>query len=642
MAPSEPSPAASRYQIGDLLLDTARQSVSRNGAELPLPRLSYELLVALVRAHPRMLSNEELLTSVWTPVVVNSETVSQRVKLLRHALGDEVQSPRYIERVRGRGYRLAATVSLVSPQEPAQASTQSAAESQVPTSPRPRRKTPRLLLLATAAAAVLLVGGFAFWYWRMMHSSAGPTPPLSAVAALAGRAGPRDPKSIAVLPFLDLSEKKDEGFFADGMTEEITSLLSQVADLRVSARTSAFYFKDRSMPIGQIGNALGAANVLEGSIRKDGGLVRVTVQLIRTDTGYHVWSASYDRRPDDLFGTQTEIAKTVVSHLQASLNEESSPRDPLSSNLRARNLYLTATVGLRTATRAGLHEARTKLQAAVAEDPQFAQAWALLALAHLLTTTYDDVPASVVRPLVVQAAERALAIDPTLADAHAVKAQLLSADWDIRGALTEAHRALDTDPNHVGALQMVAQLEEQCGHYEESIRLARELVRRDPLNPLSYETLAQTLWFAGEDQEAIETDQTALMLNPGAAYYHFELAVIQLTAGDAQAALHSVDEGGDEEERAILRPVMLDALGRHAEAEEQQRIAEKKFGGPACHDLAIFYARRGDAEHAMPLLEQCYRDHSFYLPLLKGDPLFRNLRPDPRFQDMIRRFDIPQ
>jgi len=465
---------------------------------------------------------------------------------------------------------------------------------------------------------------------------------MSAVAALAGKPGPRDPKSIAVLPFLDLSQNKDEGFFADGMTEEITSLLSQVADLRVSARTSAFYFKDRSMPIGQIGNALGAANVLEGSVRKAGDSIRVTVQLIRTDTGYHVWSASYDRRPDDLFGTQTEIARAVVSQLQASLADEASRRDPLSANLKARDLYLTATMELRGATRAGLHQALAQLQAAITEDPKFARAWAWLALAHLMTANYDDVPASEVRPLVTQAADRALDIDPTLADAHAVKAALLSADWNFREALTEAHRALETDPNNVGALLALAQLELLSGHYEESIRLGREVVQRDPLNSSSYVQLAQNLWFAGREHEAIETDQTALMLNPSATFYHFQLAVIQLTAGDAKAALDSVDQGGDDEERAILRPVMLDALGRHAEAEKEQQMAEKRFGGPACHDLSIFYARRGDADHAMPLLEKCYQNRDLYLPLLKGDPLFRNLRPNPRFQAMLRRFDIPQ
>ena len=455
-------------------------------------------------------------------------------------------------------------------------------------------------------------------------------------------AGPLNPKSIAVLPFLDLSEKKDEGFFADGMTEEITSLLSQVPDLRVSARTSAFYFKDRSMPVGQIGNALGAANVLEGSVRKAGALIRVTVQLIRTDTGYHVWSASYDRRPDDLFGTQTEIARIVVSHLQASLGAQDSPRDLLSSNLTARNLYLTAEMGLRTETRAGLHAAILQLQTAVADDPQFAQAWALLALAQLITTNYDDAPASEVRRQVTQAVEHALAIDPTLADAHAFKSLLLSSDWKFREALTEAHRALDTDPNNVGALLTLAQLEHLRGHYDESIRLGREVVRRDPLNATSYVQLGQFLWFAGREREAIETDRTALMLNPNAAFYHYQLAVIQLTAGDAKAALDSVEQGRDEEERVILRPVMLDALGRHAQAEQEQHIAETRFGGPACHDLAIFYARRGDADHAMPLLEQCFRNHDLYLPLLKGDPLFRRLQPDPRFQAMIRSFDIPE
>jgi len=586
-----------------------------------------------------MLTTEELLETVWAPAVVNPETVAQRVKLLRQALGDDPRMPRYVVGVRGRGYRMDASVTRGA-RDPSDAQIR----------PQHSRRGPAMrtrrglrLGLSIAAAVVVLGGvGIAGWRWQVMHSSVNPPPTLSAVEALAGSGRARSERSIAVLPFLDLSERRDEGFFADGMTEEITSLLSQAPDLRVSARTSAFYFKDRSLPVGQIGSALGVAHVLEGSVRKSGDRIRVTVQLIRTDTGYHVWSASYDRRPDDLFGTQTEIAEAVVAHLQASLADDANRRrDPLSRNSKARNLYLAAALELRSATHAGLHQGLAELQSAVVEDPDFAQAWAVLAAARLLTSIFDDAPASQVRPLALQAADRALAIDPTLADAHVVKARLLAADWKIREALQESHQALEADPNHVGALLIRAQLEETCGHYDEALRLGGEALARDPLNSSSYEQQAQVLWFAGRDSEAIETYQTAIALNPSASYYHFELAVVQLTAGDAKAALASVDQGADDEERAILRPVMLDALGQHAEAEKEQRIAEQKYGAPAAHDLAVFYANRDDADGALSLLEQCYRRHDFWLPLLAGDPLFRKLRSNPRFQALIRRFDIP-
>jgi len=624
------------YEFGGFRVDAHQRLLllTATGRPLPLSSRAFDLLLFFLEHPGELLDKPTLMAAVWPKVVVEENNLNQHIFALRRVLGERPEEHRFIVTVPGRGYRFVAAVLPVPDVSGEALGIQSAAAT---------RRFPRLPLVAATAGAVLLAAGFAWWHRQTMQLDASPTPPLSAVAMLAGKAGPLNPKSIAVLPFLDLSEKKDEGFFADGMTEEITSLLSQVPDLRVSARTSAFYFKDHSMPVGQIGNALGAASVLEGSVRKAGALIRVTVQLIRTDTGYHVWSASYERRPDDLFATQTEIARAVVSHLQASLVAEDSLRDPLSSNSKARSLYLTAGMGLRSETRAGLHGALTQLQAAVAEDPQFARAWALLAFARLQSTTYDDMPAAEVRPLVTQAIERALAIDPTLADAHAMKSQLLWSDWNIRDALTEAHRALDSDPNNVGALLILAQLEELCGHYDESIRLSREVVRRDPLSASTYEQLGQTLWFAGREQDAIETFQTALTLNPRAAFYHYQLAVVQLTAGDAKAALNSVEQGRDEEESAILRPVMLDALGQHAEAEKEQQIAEKRFGGgTACHDLAIFYARRGDADHAMPLLEQCYRNHDFFLPLLKGDPLFRRLQPNPIFQAMIRRFDIPE
>jgi len=644
MQPSERASPADCYQIGDLLVDTAEQSVRRDGVELPLPRLSYELLLALIRAHPRMLSNDELATSVWTPAIVNPETVSQRVKLLRYALGDDdVQNPRYIARVRGRGYRLTVPVTLHASVPNQVSPAQESAEPPEPEAPATRR-TWRPLILTSAAATALITIGFAVWHWQTSRESVSAPPPSHAFSAPAVKASAKVPRSIAVLPFLDLSEKRDETFFADGMTEEITSLLSQAADLRVSARTSAFYFKDHSMPVGEIGNALGVANVLEGSVRKSGDLLRITVQLIRTDTGYHIWSASYDRRADDLFGTQTEIAQSVLSHLQASLDLGARRRDPLSSNPKARNLYLEAMMELPPATPAGLHKALALLQDAVAEDPNFALAWAVLASARFDRAGVEDAPPSEIRPIARQAIDRALAIDPSLPDAHSINARLLEGDWKIREAMVEAHRALDADPNHWSALLALGWLEALCRHHEEAIRLGNESIERNPLQAFTYATQAQILYFGGHNQEAIDALRAALVRNPRAASYHIAIARIQLVAGDPRAALSSLDEAKDDVARAILRPVMLDALGQHAEAEREQAEAERKYGAfaPAGASLAIFYAGRGDADRAMPLLERSYRYHDLSLPFLKEDPLFTKLRPDPRFQAFIRRFDIPE
>jgi TolB-like protein/DNA-binding winged helix-turn-helix (wHTH) protein/Flp pilus assembly protein TadD len=634
------------YQFGDLQVDTRRQSVSRNGEAIPLPRLSYELLLALLRAHPRMLSNEDLLTSVWAPTVVNPETVGQRIKLLRKALGDDPRNPRYLVSIHGRGYRLVAPVLTLpaseAPPTPA-----------VPEATKPGndaievalRMPGRIGWLPAALGAVIVTAvlvGVGLWYWRVTNSDDTSQPPKVAVAALAAANKTPAEESIVVLPFLDLSEQKDEGYFADGVTEEVTSVLAQVRDLRVSARTSAFYFKDRATPVGEIGKTLGVANILEGSVRKSGDRVRVTAQLIRADTGYHLWSGSYERGPDDLFSVQTEIARAVVDKLKVSLLGDSNLHDELSANTAARTLYFQSIGELNLGTRGGVHHALEHLRQAVAQDPNFAQAWALLAGTYTATITYDDASVSTVEPLAMDAANRALQINPSLAEAHAAKARLLWVlDSNIGEALPEIRKALDADPNHSGALQMSARLQMICGHSDESVRLAREVVSRDPLVAKNYAELADKLFFAGQLPEAVQAYQTAIALNPGATYGRFLLAVVQLAAGDAKAGLASVDQGNDAEERQILRPVMLDALGQHAEAEREQRIAERKYGPSAAADLAIFYAYRGDADHAMAWLEQAFQNHDAGMLTLQENPLFAKLRSDPRFQALLRRRGIP-
>jgi TolB-like protein/DNA-binding winged helix-turn-helix (wHTH) protein/tetratricopeptide (TPR) repeat protein len=643
MQPSERTPLADCYQIGDLLVDTAEQSVRRSGVELPLPRLSYELLLALIRAHPRMLSNDDLLTSVWTPAIVNPETVSQRVKLLRYALGDDdVQNPRYIARVRGRGYRLIAPVTLhASASSPmTMKPTQVPAESPQPTAPAIRPPTRRPLIITGRAAVALATIGFAAW-WQARHYTSSSPPPSMAVAALAGKTSAKVPKSIAVLPFLDLTEKRDEAFFADGMTEEITSLLSQAADLRVSARTSAFYFKDHPMSVGDIGNALGVANVLEGSVRKSGNRVRITVQLIRTDTGFHTWSASYERPADDLFGTQTEIANSVVSHLQATFDVDSNRHDPLGNNPKARNLLLQASAELGAATPAGSHDGIKHLQEALAADPQFALAWAVLANARLDSSFLEDVPPSQAIELARQAVDRALAIDPGLPFAHAINARVLFGEWNVREAVSEVHRALEADPNSWPAMLVLEQLESFRGNHEEAVRVAREAVARDPLNPLCFLVEAGTLLAAGHYQDAVEAYRGALALNPGATYYRFGLAAAQIAAGDATAALTSIESSHDDLQRGLLRPVILDMLGRHTEADREQAEAERKYPDEP-HELALLYAYRADADRAMPLLERFYKTRGLGPPpKLEYDPLLRNLRSDPRFQALTRQINIP-
>jgi TolB-like protein/DNA-binding winged helix-turn-helix (wHTH) protein/Flp pilus assembly protein TadD len=621
------------FEFAGFRLDVGRQLLlAPDGLPIALASRTFDTLRYLVERAGELVERRELMRAVWPKTVVEENNLNQCIVAIRKTLGEDHGQRRFILTVPGRGYKFTEPVRLVPPEtspEPPLAP------------PRPaRHRLGRWLTLGTAAAVVLAAAAFGIWRWRVMHTSLAPPPSIDAVIALAGKAGSVPAKSIVVLPFLDMSERKDEGFFADGMTEEITSILSQAPDLQVSARTSAYYFKDRPLPVGQIGRLLGVANVLEGSVRNSGDRLRITVQLVSADNGYHLWAASYDRKLDDLFAVQSEIAQAVVRQLQASLEDSSLHHHSLSSNPRARNLFLHALTLVLNQTRAGLQQALADLREATTVDPNFAEAWALLAVAHLYTAVFDDAPASSVRPLATDAAERALALDPKLSIAHTVMARLLMADAKFSEALAQLREALGADPNDVAALAMLAALEQASGHDEEAVRLAREVISRDPIDAINHESLGNLLIFAGHFQEAIESFQSAIALNPSGNYYRFELAVAQLMAGDPRAALQNVELGNDEEEREILRPVMLDALGQHAEAERQQAVAERKYAATNPHDLAAFYAMRGDADHAMSLLERSF-NQDFPQTMLRADPLFNKLHGDPRFQALIRRIPHP-
>ena len=331
-------------RIGDLTLDTGRQRLTHGTVPIHVGPLTYRLLMALVEAAPNVADHDELARGVWGGRPVSPETVSQRVKLLRDAIGDHADDPRYIEVVRGRGYRLLPRVDVVE-------------------SADPRRRRKRALWFAAAAipvvAAVLLIRAY------VTPDAASPTSP-----------------SVAVLPFADMSPGQDHEYLADGMAEEILNALSGSTSLPVIARTSSFSFKDRNDDIATIAKQLGVSHIVEGSVRRSGDRLRVTVQLILAADGTRVWSAAYDRDLVDVLQLQDEIARSVAAALEATLlgpaTAAHAPRpqvDPV-----AYDLYLRGRQRLRDFR---LGDAERYLDQSLAIDPGFVPAYRALGEAYV-------------------------------------------------------------------------------------------------------------------------------------------------------------------------------------------------------------------------------------------------------------------
>ena len=332
---------SSRFRIGDLTLDTGRRLLLCDSKPIPLGRLTYRLLLTLVEAAPNMVSHDELINSVWGGRSVSPETISQRIKLLRDALSDDPHNPRYLELVRGQGYRLLPRVEVLPNESPARH--------------RPRWVVPIGAAISLAAAAAIV-----FWI----------------VAAQTDAV--RESTSIAVLPFADLSPGQDQQYLADGIAEEILNLLSKATTLRVIARTSSFSFRGKDADVARIAEALGVTHVLEGSVRKEGDRIRVTVRLVDASNGSRLWSESYDQRVGDVLALETNVAKSVAAELKANLqNLADVPAKGV--NAEAYDLYLRGQHELRMRE---FGEAVRYLEQAIAIDSGFIPAYHSLGLAY--------------------------------------------------------------------------------------------------------------------------------------------------------------------------------------------------------------------------------------------------------------------
>jgi adenylate cyclase len=470
--------------------------------------------------------------------------------------------------------------------------------------------------------------------------------PVAAALPAAVPAAPAVPdKSIAVLPFVDMSEKHDQEYFSDGLSEELIDMLTRVQDLRVPARTSSFYFKGKQATIADIAKALGVAHVLEGSVRKAGNRLRITVQLVRVDNGYHEWSETYDRKLDDIFATQDEIASAVVKALRISLSG-TGLRISTTQNSEAFNLYLRAReISRHYVTRADAGTAADYLRIAVAKDPTFALAWALLASVLVDEVLWDERYSDheVVSEL-RRAAERALALDPELADVQSMKASIMTfIDWNWEGAAVSRKKAYSANPmDPFSCLGLAGALFRLGGDDSTAIELVRKAISLDPLNENSYLSLADKYLYLGRLSEAETATRKVSSLNPLAPLFHRELGDILIELGKPAEALAEYQRDSVPENRRRGAAIAYHALGRMADASTALAALERNDASGLAYSIALVHARRGEIDQAFAWLDRAYLQHDSYLPLVHRDPWFKNLHSDPRWKAFLRKMNLPE
>jgi TolB-like protein/Flp pilus assembly protein TadD len=495
------------------------------------------------------------------------------------------------------------------------------------------------------AVFVVAVSCFAAYaLWSKLHTHADQQ--AAVVAPAATPAAPTIPeKSIAVLPFVDMSEKKDQEYFSDGLSEELIDMLTRVPELRVPARTSSFYFKGKQTTIKDIAAALGVAHVLEGSVRKSGNTLRITAQLIRVDDGYHLWSRTFDRRLDDIFKVQDEIAGAVVNALKVSLLQGAPKRTASARNAGAYAAYLQSRFFDYRGGNGDRQRALDNVHEALRLDPTFAPAWAQLSGIIIGVWAAGALPFKQAHEDAQRAAEKAAALDPKLPEAYVALGTIsFWMDWNWSAADAAFSRALDLDPDNGDALSSRAALLATLGRLDEALQLAKRMIAKDALNYTFQAALAGYYYSMGRFSEAESAGRIALNLNP-VGISRSSLAMVLVLEGKPAAALaemqHVLPGSTPWEPRNIELAMIYRALGRQGDSDAAMAAAEKNSAYDAGY-VAVAHAYRGEVDQAFEWLDRGFRQRYWGMLWIKRQPLLKNIEGDPRFKALLRKMNLPE
>jgi serine/threonine protein kinase/TolB-like protein/Flp pilus assembly protein TadD len=489
--------------------------------------------------------------------------------------------------------------------------------------------------IVTAAFILLALCGVGVWF----HYFRGRPPAVPQAGA---------PKSVAVLPFVNLSSDKENEFLSDGITEELCTALTQVKGLRVPARTSCFVFKGKTDDIRKIGQQLHVATVLEGSVSKAGNKLRISAQLINIADGFHLWATNYDRELSDLLALRSEIAQQVVAALKVQLlpGEEQQLEKKPTVNPEAHRLYLLGRFFWNQRSAEGLKKAMDYLKQALTQDPNYALAYVGLADCHLVLTEYAGVPSKETIPKARVAALKALELDNTLGEAHAALAGVKEDEWDWTGAEAEFKRAIDLSPNYATTHHWYSMCLRQMGRFEEASREIQRARELDPLSPVINASGGLLLCFNRHYDEAIAECCKVLELNPNFCLVHSILGRAYVMKGMVTKATGEFQIGRT---LAGNSPFGLGDLGyvyavsgktaeAHKVLDELKRFLQQGYEVQV--DVALVYHGLGDREQTLNWLEQALDARTVLLDDLNCDPIWQNLRSEPRIIALLKKMGL--
>lgn len=483
---------------------------------------------------------------------------------------------------------------------------------------------PKSRAIAFFAVFLLVLAGSYFLYNAVSHKISGYDQNVE--------------KSIAVLPFVNMSNDKEQEYFSDGLSEELLNLLAKTPGLKVIARTSSFAFKGKNEDIRSISEKLGVAHILEGSVRKSGKQLRVTAQLIQARDGSHLWSEVFEREMNDVFKLQDEIATAVVRQLKLQLLPEQTSG---SKNPEVHNLIMKGNYFFEHLDEENVNKALTAYQQAAALDSTDARAWAMIAKVYSRAAWQNYIPQQDGYEKARSTVLKALSLNPGNTDAQIILAGVkLYYDFNWEEAESLATRALEREPANVLALNIMGVLNQVRGHWKKAITFHERAIAHDPLRPIFYSNQGANYTYDGQYQKANEMYKKALEINPQFQRAHMYIGRNYLLQGKNQAALQEMQNENISFYRHFGLALATHAVGDKKNADTLLNSFVRDHHKQWPYLIAELYAYRNEKEQAIHWLKKAYEQNDSWLTWIKGDPLLRNIRSEPEYLNILNKMNL--
>jgi TolB-like protein/DNA-binding winged helix-turn-helix (wHTH) protein len=643
---SHPVESPSIYRFGVFEADLPNRELRKHGIRIRLQEQPFLVLIELLRRPGEVVTREELRHQLWPPdtFVDFDEGVNTAVKRLRNCLGDSFENPTYIETVSRYGYRLIAPVASVT-----------ANDKPVPVT-KPSRE---VVLVKPMFAPAQNKSKRSVWDHPLLRFSLiFALVVLAAIAIYGGwerrnELSPGTIKSIVVLPLENLSADASQEYFANGITDEITTALAKLSGPKVISRTSAMQYRDMHKSVPEIARELSVDAVMEGSFERSGDRVRVRVQLIGAATDQHLWADEYDRNISDIFGLEAEIAQDIAEHIQLQLSERQKQAlvRTHSINPRAFQDYLQGRHYWALRTKESLYKAIEYFNRAIQEDPNDAHSYAGLAHCYIVLPMLTGTPQDEAVDKAKDAASKAIALDDSLAEAHlAIAEALLYQDWDFVNAEKEFRQTLELNPNYSTAHQWYGEFLSIIGRNEEAMHEEQAALTLDPLSAIVHHQAGTTLRDAGHYEEAIQQYREAVKIEPNFLLAYEAMSWAFRREGKIREAIQALREAAPAFQRSDnqLMAIISDIDSLEAAYNRGGKIAyfRQCLKAHRRHQRLHYYLARDyseleDRNAAIAELTSSYQNHDIEALWMLTDPELDPLRSDPRFQRLIRAIGFP-